>query len=738
MRKRSQKTSYIIIIFISIVLFASVVALMKYVEGMLRSDVRISLTEIVNQNKNVITSKVTLELNNINMVAEQISSQIDQTNDASDENVRRLFLNYAQRAEGTALCWSNAAGEAIFGGGEEVNISGRKYFQLAMEGDANVSEQLISRLTGEDIFVMSVPLYYDNQIIGTIQRQYPPKEIYDICSLSLFSKKGSMYIINSEGYILISSDHDSYNEASNYYRMVYLSNADAAKDLENNIKDNKSGLIEIKLNKKDLFTAYTPVEEVHDWYLITSIENSAVIPNANSVIHLFYVVLCIVAASFAVILLYNMQLKRKQQQYLERLAFVDTVTGGDTYTKFTADWSRLLEESGSKKYAILVFDIDGFHYINRFYGFETGDNVLKEIYAICQEHLGETERIARVSADQFVVALENDNPSWLETVLCKGVKLGEINVYFSAGIYPVKDKSEGISLMIDKATLASAEAKGKRFKKIGVYSEEFDKRMTGNEQLKQEIDEALERSEFVPFFQPKVDIYTNELVGAEALARWIKEDGSVIPPSVFIPISEQTDMIRLIDWMIFEKTLQFLRENLDRGIPCVPISVNFSRSNLLDDGFLQKMRENLEKYQVPGEFVEVELTETTIFDNSEMINAFIAELHKLNLTVSMDDFGSGYSSLNMLKDVDIDVLKIDQAFLRSESGNDKQQVIFETIAQMAKKLKLQTVVEGVETPENVNSMRKTECAVAQGYFYSKPMRMEAFQHCYEEGRVLEK
>lgn len=726
MKRKTKPIQYLIAILISILLFASVMLLMQHVQKLLLSDVRLSLSEIVNQNKDVISSKLTVELNNLNLIAQQVSDKIDQTGNTDGENIKKMFLEYVKKNSDESLCYSDLEGNAVFGGGQEVNIAGRKYFQLAVKGGSNVSEQIVSRLNGEDVFVIAAPLYYNGEIIGTLQKQYPPKEMHELCSISLFSQQGSMYIINSDGYIFVSSD-DNYKESSNYYRTLHLTDADAATSLAENVRAGKTGFMEIKGDGKSTFSAYTPLKEIHDWYLITNIDTSVIIPNVNTVIRLFYVILILVVFAFAIILFYNLQLKRRQQLNLETLAFVDNVTGGDTYTKFEATLTELLEQADSDTYYILAFDIDGFHYINRFYGFEIGDKILKQVYALCAEQLQQGELLSRTSADCFVAALKNPAASWLDDILCKSVTIEDIIIYFSAGLYPVKDKMEGLSLMIDKATLASTEAKGKRFKKVGIFSREFDETLAKNEHLKQEIDRALEESEFTPYFQPKVDIYDNRLVGAEALARWIKKDGTVRPPSEFIPISEQTGVIRLIDWAIFEKTLQFLRRNLDRGVHCVPISVNFSRSHLFDKEFADKLKEQLDHYHVPGHLIEVELTETTIFDNAESINTFIKHLHNLDLIVSMDDFGSGYSSLNMLKDVDIDVIKIDQAFLNSATDNTKQQIIFETIIQMSKKLQLETVVEGVETAENVAAMRKTECTVAQGYFFARPMSSDNFE-----------
>lgn len=733
MRKWKIRTSYVLTIIINIVLFGAVVFLMNHVERLFRSDVRINLTEIVTQNKDVISSKLKLEVNSLDLISKQISDRIEISKDASRENIKKIFFDYNGDP---MLTYADIEGNAIYSGGQEVNIAGRNYFKLSLQGKQNISERIISRLNGEDIFVISVPLIYKDEIIGTIQKQYTPEEMYNICSLSLFSQQGSMYIINSEGYILISSEQgEEYNkESSNYYRMAYVDDPANARMLEENVKAKKEGFIEINIEGVALFSAYTPIEEVHDWYLITSIESTAIIPNSNIVIKIFYVILSVIVLTFAIMMFYFLRIKKKQQAHLEDIAFVDKVTGGDSYAKFLLNLQSI-NEADRSMYSILSFDIDNFKYINSFYGFDRGDQLLKEVYQLYQNQLKQHECIARNYADHFVVLLKDVTDERLRELFCSERIVQDMKVYFSAGIYQLNSADDNLLLTIDKANLVSQKAKGKRFKEVEVYTKDFDEQVMNNERIKRLLEQAFIDDEITPFFQPKVDVNTNKLVGAEALARWITKEGKMISPAEFIPVCEKTGMIDTLDWIIFEKTLIFIRHNLDVGNPCVPISVNFSRVHLLNKDFVQMLEVKLNMYDVPGEYIEVELTETIIFDNSHDIDMFIEGMHSIGIKVSMDDFGSGYSSLQMLKDVDIDVLKIDQGFLRSTSNKKKQQIIFQAIVQMAKELQMKLVVEGIETIDNVELMKEAGCAIAQGYFYSKPVDVETFQKYYEEGTL---
>ena len=728
---------FVVTVIACIVLLFSVFFLMNYVQNLLYSDVRITLMEIVSQNKDVISSKLLVELNNMELASQQVSDRIAENGGAVDhESVKEAFLSFAQSKGGETLCWADANGDALYANGQTVSVAGRRYFQLAMQGSQNISERTVSRLNGEDIFILAVPLRVEGNIIGTIQKQYTPQEIYHLCSVSLFSDQGYMYVINEDGYILISSQQDSYSrESDNYYRMVFLGDPEASKQIERDIRGGRSGFIETTLDGQKVFSAYTPIDQIYGWYLISSVATNAVSPNAGIVVRMFYIILCAVVLFFACLMLYYLYAKHRQQRELRRLAFEDDVTGGNTYTKFTVDLPKILSAHKDRQFYIFVFDIDNFKYINSYYGYETGDRILRRISGMYGSLMLQNELLARTTGDHFVALLEDASEARLADLFSSEVCVEGITVYLSAGLYSIADPTESVNLMVDKATAAVKEIKGMRYKRVAVYSEEFGLRITKNEQLKRAVEQALVDGEIIPYYQPKVDIKTRRLVGAEALARWKKKDGTLVSPGEFIPVCEQTGLIVMVDLAIFKNTLQFIRSNLEKNVECVPISVNFSRMHLLNEDFLNSLLKMMREYGVPPRLIELELTETVIFDNFQSINDFIGRLHESGIQISMDDFGSGYSSLHMLKDVDIDVLKIDRGFLQGVANSDRQRTIFGAIVRMAKGLKMKVVVEGVENVENIELMDEFGCYIAQGFYYSRPLAPEIFQKFYEEGKV---
>lgn len=734
--KTVRKLPFIITAIVNVILLCAVFFLMRQVRLLLDSDVKINLTEIVTQNKDLITSKLALEMNNLSLVSKQLSDQYKEKGNGSADVLKDVFLSYADKAEETEIFIADESGTAIFSDEQKIDISGRNYFRLGMQGINNISERTISRRDGEDIFVICIPITCDGQIIGTVQKQYTPQQIYNLCSVSLFSEKGNMKIINSQGYILIDSSQEDYpKESDNYYRQLYLEDPTASKKLEQDIKNNCSGFMENSTGGAKFFTAYTPIDQVYDWYLLTSVATNAVSPNSNIVVSLFYYILLVMVLVFGISLFYILTSKARHDAKIRKVAFVDTVTGGNTFAKLQYESEGFFRSNQGEHPALMAFDIDNFKYINNFYGFDTGDLILKQIYQEYEASLGPREMIARVYGDHFVILLEDGSPERLEQLFRPEIRYGDIIIYCSAGLYFIPDSGESINLMIDKANTAKRQVKEIRYKTIRVYTEEMNQEMVRDEQMKRFVEQAIVDDEIIPYFQPKVDINTGKLAGAEALARWQTKDGKLIPPGTFIPVCEKTGLIVKIDFIIFEKTLQFLRKNLEQGIACVPVSVNFSRVHFLNDQFLPALIKMLEKYEIPSDMIEIEITETAIFDNYELMGNFIKNLHANGLRISMDDFGSGYSSLHMLKDIPIDVLKIDQGFLVETANSAKQKIILAAITQMAAGLDIKIVVEGVETFENVELMRELNCFIAQGYYFARPMPQSDFEAINKEGHI---
>ena len=239
------------------------------------------------------------------------------------------------------------------------------------------------------------------------------------------------------------------------------------------------------------------------------------------------------------------------------------------------------------------------------------------------------------------------------------------------------------------------------------------------------IAEAIEKKELQAYYQPKYDAITGKIVGAEALVRWIKESGDVIPPALFIPALEQTEAVNQVDWCILEQACATVLELREQGVK-MQLSVNFSRWHVKETDFLEKLNTIVDRYHIPHKYVEVEITESALISESEKILGWVKEIRNAEYSVAIDDFGSGLSSLQFVKDIPADVLKIDRSLLSGNCENEKERIVLESIFYFSKRLNMKTVAEGVETQEQLGFLRTCSCDQIQGFIFAKPMPKEEF------------
>lgn len=244
--------------------------------------------------------------------------------------------------------------------------------------------------------------------------------------------------------------------------------------------------------------------------------------------------------------------------------------------------------------------------------------------------------------------------------------------------------------------------------------------------LFEEIEAAIENGEIVPYYQPQYDSIKGKLLSAEALARWVKPDGTIIPPVKFIPCAEKTDLITKIDWSILEQVCKFQKRRRDEKHRCVPIAVNFSRRHFSEPNFNKRLCSIVDSYGLPHNLIDVELTELAIMHDPEVIIALVSEIRNDGFNVAIDDFGSGLSSLSLVKDISANVLKIDRSLLSGNCENEKERIVLESIFAFAHRLKLTTIAEGVETREQLGFLRTCNCSLIQGFLFSKPIPEDQF------------
>lgn len=421
---------------------------------------------------------------------------------------------------------------------------------------------------------------------------------------------------------------------------------------------------------------------------------------------------------------------------LRYLAEYDILTGIYNKNKFFQVTRQMIDQESEQLFAFVRFDIDRFQLVNSFFGTDEGDQLLCFIAEKIRNY-GDHQPFCtygRMESDVFCMCLPYE--TLIETNLTEWIRnsLYEYNTDYdivpSMGIYIIKDQTLSIESMYNYSTLAAKQCKGSYVNCYAYYNESMSASLAREQEIINEMNYALENHQFVIYLQPKIDIQSSKPCGAEALTRWNHPKRGIMAPNDFIGIFEQNGFITKLDFYIWEQVCILLRKWLDMGYHPYPISVNISRVDLYNPRLVDMIVELVQKYQIIPDLLNLELTESAYTDNPIMLTEIIERLQKHGFTVMMDDFGSGYSSLNILKDMDVDLLKIDMRFLSKTKIAGRGENIIASVIRMSKWLNIPVIAEGVETLEQVDFLRSVGCDYVQGYFYEKPIPVERYESKY--------
>lgn len=383
------------------------------------------------------------------------------------------------------------------------------------------------------------------------------------------------------------------------------------------------------------------------------------------------------------------------------------------------------------EYALIYFDVLRFKAVNDLFGMSEGDRLLRHIADTLSRSVKEEDVVCRPGSDRFIVFTHTWGNELLEFIERLLSDITGYNIPFqitcNAGIYVTNGSTFNADSMIDRAVLAQSSIKGSFTKKYNFYTESLRNDMLGEQEIVGMMSTALEEKHFVVYYQPQYNHSTGMLLGAEALVRWKHPEKGLISPGVFIPIFEKNGFITKLDLYVFEEVCVFLKKCIDKGTHIVPISSNFSRHDIFQPDFVEKLEEIRCRYEVPVKYLRIEITESAVMGNSELINEVVKKLHGHGYIVEMDDFGSGYSSLNVLKDIELDVIKLDMLFMKEQSNNSRGGTILSSVVRMAKWLDMPVIAEGVENVNQADFLRSIGCDYIQGYLYSRPVPEEEYE-----------
>lgn len=514
-------------------------------------------------------------------------------------------------------------------------------------------------------------------------------------------------------YILISWEEELRKR--NFAALVYRPDIPMAQDL--------TAFSEYtpEKNKKTAVLRLFTERHKYDWFRVTAICFFDGNRNRQSISYLFT----------------NINERAEIEQNLKFYSEKDTLTALPNMRAFLQSAQVLIEEHPEEEYEIVRMDIERFRIISEMFGIDEGDKLLKFIAVKIQEYLDEEDEVAycRIASDVFAMCIPVHSYS-VDTMIQKLQKAvteypKNYEVVLSFGRYYVtkedREQKVPVSNLVDRAAAAQITIKGNYLQHVAVYDESIRKKEADEAMILSEMNHALENGEFQVYLQPKVNMQTGKIIGSEALVRWQHPGKGLISPAAFVPVFEKNGFIIEIDKYMICNTCAIIRRWIDSGIPVYPVSVNLSRLNLYNKRIIQDIREYVEEYQIPREYISFEITESAFSGDNSYIKILAEKLQKEHFKVLMDDFGSGYSSLNTLKEIPVDVLKIDLKFLPAGENDEKANLIIKHVVEMAVDLDLMIIVEGVEREEQVEFLTKIGCKIAQGFYYYRPISVLEYE-----------
>lgn len=635
-------------------------------------------------------------------------------------------------------------GKAYTPEGREVAFSDNSSLRAALQQQKPAMSATQS-VDGNERIVFAVPmqkLVVDGSSMWALAFSYNPSSIDKILSMSSFDAQAYSHLVTKEGTIAIrSSSQAAASMGYNVFTSIEkgtLNDGSSIQQLKDNIKNDKTGQIDFTLNGVDTYMTYTPVAS-DDYHVLTFVPASVVNAKSSEFLKITLYISGAITLLFAGMTAFLTYTFYRHNRKLEQIAYIDPVTHGNTIQRFYQLAKTALGNS-DQRYVLVYINLENFKVLNEQFGRAACDQILLMINKVVDEELTPPECMGRLSADNFCVLMHfEDVPGlvrrfeiWFENA-AKYIKQEQPAWNLPAGqfgIYEIDGSSIPFPQMIDRAKLALRESAHRINNRLryAIYNDALRHRMFREKHLEDRMEYALEKGEFQVYLQPKYTPDSEKIGGAEALTRWVSEDEGMIYPDDFIPLFERNKFIVQLDLWVFEEVCKMERKWIDEGREPMRISVNCSRVHLKDSNFLNMYQRIAEKYQIPNQLIELELTESVVMEDSQNVIQMINDIRAAGFQCSMDDFGSGYSSLNLLQDIKVDTLKLDKIFFRPTSGDPKRmESVVGGIIGLAKALHIETVAEGVEDREQVAMLREMGCDLIQGYVFARPMPAADFE-----------
>lgn len=689
-----------------------------------------------------ITQNIDAQLSHVMQDLEMLSDSLVRMGSNED---RMEFLKRKTPMLGfTQLVLCGLDGKGICTDGTSHDFSGLPGFEASVAGEHGVS------FLDDQRILYTIPILYDGVVCGVLAGERDKANMQALIETEGFEGNSVSCIIDRDGNVVISpADLDFFVALDDLFAADEHPELTAAvEQMRANMQKDIDGLIFFTTpDKTDVIMSYDPLD-TFDWVLLTILPADIISHDTDAYIRQTFLLSAAVILLFSLILAAMCGIYYSHRRQLEHIAFVDPLTGGMNSARFQYACRHTLDGAKPGAFTVVSLNLMDYRLINELFGPKEGNDTLRHVMQVLERHIRPDEAAARGEAGHFFLCLHEHRE---DAVIARLEEIrADVNAFNAqretpyyltllAGAYLVQEPGLDITVMQDRAD-AARKSKPAENGRCAFYDAGITARMHLEKELVNLLDSSLANRDFKVYYQPKVRLRDGQVASAEALVRWQHPQKGFIYPSDFIPVFERSGDICRLDLYVFEEVCAMLAGRLAQGAPVFPVAVNLSRRHFQTTDFLQRFADIRDQYQIPGGLIELELTESIFFTVGDILNVkeAIRRMHELGFLCSLDDFGAGFSSLGLLKSFMVDSVKLDRSFFLDDS--QRAHDVVESIVELARKLGIETVAEGIEAPEQVDFLRSIGCDLVQGYVYARPMpaeELEAWMRARHGGEVTQ-
>lgn len=652
------------------------------------------------------------------------------------QSTREMLADLGKYANGYGfkrIGYMNSTGQTVTSDGKTGDFFYRAYFRMGMDGQYCITGEINDRLgNGETVHIMSAPVRNPKtgKVIGVVFADYTPEMFHRMMDVETFGGEGHGYIVESSGEIVVASSSARLTETGNLL--------DGVADFSETGRQDAEALRQVLAGEQPgdgrvlgagkLRFCCRKIENGRQddtWYLVMVMDAGALYGRMYGVFSSICSLLSVTVLMCAVFIFAILMAYRRYNEGLRQAAYTDALTGGSNFSGF------LMKVNNAEGGYMVSCDLDDYRMIASMFGAQKGDELLRGVYECIKSGLTEGEPVARVDADHFAFHLvERQRSAVLERlrqierrIRRLSDKMGVIHLVPRFGIYAMRPE-EDARRSCELANLALGAARSSADNTVAFYQDLDQNAFFENMQLEDRFDEAIGEHQFKTYYQPKCNPKTGEIVGGEALVRWVQEDGTMLSPDRFIPLFEKNGAIGKLDEYMFTCVCAQLSQWRREGLEIRPVSVNLSRASLCRQGVALAYKRILEGYGLSTWMVPLEVTESAMISDDAVISV-LQEFYRYGFRIEIDDFGKAQSTLPMLKLPFVDTVKLDKSLIDC-IGDRKGEIMLRQVVRLCYELGLYTTAEGVEAEDQVDFLRALDCTDIQGYFFSPPLPVEKY------------